>query len=138
MCCKDSHANISLDFTLQSKFSLLRREILQHVAIRNGEVARPLREEVTKFKLMLARVTESMGRAYLSFEHESSAVIDDDAVTLIASKASDESTDDKAPRELDMVGEECFFGCFSPRASRHRNPMYQLPLSARASMRSCM
>jgi hypothetical protein len=60
-----------LDPALQSQFALLRTEILQLVAIRIEEVARPLREEAAKFKLLLACVTNSMGRADLFASYES-------------------------------------------------------------------
>lgn len=121
-CCKGSNANIGLDPALQSQFALLRTEILQLVAVRIEEVARPLREEAAKFKLLLARVTESMGRADLfasceSYEQEPSVVVDDDVVDMMASKVDDEAINGKAHGEADLVGEECFFGCLSPRVS---------------------
>lgn len=71
-CCKDSNANISLDSALHSQFVLLRTELVQHVDARVEEVARPLRDEVTKLKLLLARVTESVGHADLFASCESS------------------------------------------------------------------
>jgi hypothetical protein len=92
------------------------------------EVARPLRDEVTNLKLLLARVTESVEHADLfvsceSSEHESHVVVDDDAVAAVASKTGDEAIDDTAHVESNMVGEEeCFFGCFSPRASPSPQP----------------
>jgi hypothetical protein len=91
-------------------------EILQLVAVRIEEVARPLREEAAKFKLLLARVTESMGRADLfasceSYEQEPSVVVDDDVVDVMASKVDDEAINAKARGEADWVGEECLFGC---------------------------
>jgi hypothetical protein len=50
-------------------------------------------------------------------------VVDDDAVAAVASKTGDEAIDDTAHVESDMVGEEeCFFGCFSPRASPSPQP----------------
>lgn len=49
-------------------------------------------------------------------------VVDDDAVAAVVSKAGDDAIHDTAHVESDMVGEECFFGCFSPRASPSPQP----------------
>jgi hypothetical protein len=111
-----------LDSALQSQFALLRTELLQVVSNRIEEVARPLHEEVAKFKLLLACATESVERADLftsreSSEHELSVVVDDVAVAVMASKEANEAIVDKAFGEMDLVGEECPFGCFSPWAS---------------------
>jgi hypothetical protein len=80
-------------------------------------VARTLREEATKFKLLLARVTKSMERAVLfvsceSYDQESFVVVVDDVVDVMMLKGGDEAIHSKAHGELDMVGEECFLGFF--------------------------
>jgi hypothetical protein len=52
------------------------------------EVSRPLLEEVANVKLLLARVARSLER----------------------------TSGESAEQESFVVGEECIFGCFSPRA----------------------
>jgi hypothetical protein len=116
---------------LQSQLARVRAELLQLVADCIEEVARPLREEAAKLKLLLARVTESMERAdlFASCElsgQESSVVVDDDAVVVMASKAADEAIDGKALGESDIVGEQCLFGCLSPQASP--SPQLDVPV----------
>jgi hypothetical protein len=103
-----------LNSALQSQFALLRTELLLLVADRIEQVARPLHREMENFKLLFARVTDSGERAVLTVSCQSSVVVDDETIAMMASKASDEAVVDKAPRELDVVAEESFFSCFSP------------------------
>jgi hypothetical protein len=96
-CRKDAIAIADLDSSLQSQFAMLRTELLQMVVERIEEVSRPLLEEVATIKLLLARVTGSL----------------------------ECTSDESAEHESSVVGEECIFGCFSPRGrpcpSSHRD-----------------
>jgi hypothetical protein len=47
--------------------------------------------------------------------HELFAVVEDDAVSMMVSKACDEAIVGNTLEESSVVGEECHFGCFSPR-----------------------
>jgi hypothetical protein len=49
----------------RSQFALLRTKLLERVADHIEEVAHPLREEASEFKLLLVLATESMERANL-------------------------------------------------------------------------
>jgi hypothetical protein len=68
-----------------------------------------------------------MGRVDLiasceSYEQEPFVVVDDDVVDVMASKVDDEAINGRARGEADLVGEECFFGCLSPRVSPSLQP----------------
>lgn len=134
-CCKDPDASTSLDSALQSQFALLRMELLQLVADRIEEVSRPLREEVAAFKLLLAHVTDSLERADSfasceSTEQESCVLVDDDAVVEMTLKVGEEAIVGKAPEESTEVGEECIFGCFSPRARSCPSPQLDVMVAS--------
>jgi hypothetical protein len=49
-------------------------------------------------------------------EKESSVVVVDDADTEMALRIGDDTMVGKALEESSLVGDECIFGCFSPRA----------------------
>jgi hypothetical protein len=58
-CCEESNINNSLDSLFQSQVPLMRMELLQLVDVHVEKASRPLREEVTSLKLLLARVGDS-------------------------------------------------------------------------------
>lgn len=53
--------------------------------------------------------------------------VDVDAVVVIASTTADEAIDGKALGKSDVVGEQCLFGCLSPRASPSPQPDVPVP-----------
>jgi hypothetical protein len=52
-----------------------------------------------------------------AYEHESSVVVNDDVVTEIMLKSSIEAFVVEAPKDSYDDGDDCIFGCFSPRAT---------------------
>jgi hypothetical protein len=80
---------------------MLRTELLQMVVERIEEVSRPLLEEVAAIKLLLARVTGSLKRTF----------------------------DESVEQESFVVGEECIFGSFSPRARSCPSPHRDVPIA---------
>jgi hypothetical protein len=63
-------------------------------------------------------------------EEESSVVVDDDVVTEMMSKTSIEASVVEAPKESFDDGDDCIFGCFSPRATSSSPLQLAMPVAS--------